>query len=105
MLILYICTGNHHILHYSVVLLSILNHVILYYHTSHKPTLHSIPLPSDAYTGASVGYLPQEPTLKGETVIDNINLGVKKSQDLLDRYNELSVKCGEDLAPEEMDKV
>ncbi|CAK9251458.1 unnamed protein product, partial [Sphagnum jensenii] len=48
----------------------------------------AVPMP-----GASVGYLPQEPVLEGETVIDNINLGVKKSQDLLDKYNELTVKC------------
>ena len=55
--------------------------------------------------GASVGYLPQEPDLEGKTVIDNINLGVAKSQALLDRFNELSVKCGEDLSPDEMQSV
>jgi ABC-type bacteriocin/lantibiotic exporter with double-glycine peptidase domain len=60
----------------------------------------AVPMP-----GASVGYLPQEPTLEGKTVMDNVNLGVKKSQDLLDRFNELSVKCGETLPDEEMDKV
>ena len=55
--------------------------------------------------GASVGYLPQEPQLEGLTVIDNINMGVAKSQKLLDDFNVLSVKCGEDLSPEEMEKV
>lgn len=60
----------------------------------------AVPMP-----GASVGYLPQEPTLEGETVIDNINIGVRKSQELLDRFNELSVKCGESLSDSEMDKV
>lgn len=60
----------------------------------------AVPMP-----GASVGYLPQEPTLEGETVMDNVNMGVKKSQDLLDRFNELTVKCGEPLSDEEMDKV
>jgi ATP-binding cassette ChvD family protein len=60
----------------------------------------AVPMP-----GASIGYLPQEPTLEGETVIDNINLGLKKSQDMLDKFNELSVKCGESLSPEEMDNV
>jgi ABC-type multidrug transport system fused ATPase/permease subunit len=60
----------------------------------------AVPMP-----GASVGYLPQEPVLEGETVIDNINLGVKKSQDLLDKYNELTVKCGEVLPDDEMNKV
>ena len=90
--------------YYTALLCYTSTHVILYYHTYHKPTLYTYTT-LHIYTGASVGYLPQEPTLEGETVIDNINLGVKKSQDLLDRYNELSVKCGEDLAPEEMDKV
>ena len=52
-----------------------------------------------------MGYLPQEPTLEGETVIDNVNMGVKKSQDLLDRFNELTVKCGDPLSDDEMDKV
>jgi len=60
----------------------------------------AVPMPS-----ASVGYLSQEPELTGETVIDNINSGVQKSQDVLDRFNELSIKCGEDLSPDEMTKV
>lgn len=60
----------------------------------------AVPMPS-----ASVGYLSQEPELTGETVIDNINSGVQKSQDVLDRFNELSIKCGEDLSPDEMSKV
>jgi ATPase subunit of ABC transporter with duplicated ATPase domains len=60
----------------------------------------AVPMPE-----ASVGYLPQEPTLEGKTVIDNINMGVQKSQDLLDKFNELSVKCGEDLSTDEMEKV
>ena len=60
----------------------------------------AVPMP-----GASVGYLAQEPTLEGKTVIENINLGVKKSQDLLDRFTELSAKCAEALPPDEMDHV
>jgi energy-dependent translational throttle protein EttA len=52
-----------------------------------------------------VGYLPQEPNLQGKTVMDNINLGVQKSQDLLDRFSELSAKCGEPLGDAEMDAV
>lgn len=60
----------------------------------------AVPMP-----GASVGYLPQEPTLPGKTVMDNINLGVKKSQDLLDRFTELSAKCAEPLSDDAMNKV
>jgi ABC-type iron transport system FetAB ATPase subunit len=30
----------------------------------------AVPMP-----GASIGYLPQEPTLEGATVMDNVNLG------------------------------
>jgi len=60
----------------------------------------AVPMP-----GASIGYLPQEPTLEGKTVMDNVNLGVKKSQDLLDRFTELSAKCAEPLSDDEMSKV
>lgn len=60
----------------------------------------AVPMP-----GASVGYLAQEPTLEGKTVQDNIDLGCKKSQDVLDRFNDLSLKLGEDLSTDEMDKV
>lgn len=60
----------------------------------------AVPMP-----GASVGYLPQEPVLVGETVLDNINLGVAKSQEVLDRFTELSMKCGESLSDEEMAQV
>jgi len=60
----------------------------------------AVPMP-----GASVGYLPQEPILEGKTVMDNINLGVKKSLDLLDRFNELSVKMSEPMDDNEMTKL
>mmetsp|Transcript_4755 Transcript_4755/g.7084 ORF Transcript_4755/g.7084 Transcript_4755/m.7084 type:complete len:629 (-) Transcript_4755:129-2015(-) len=60
----------------------------------------AVPMPK-----ASVGYLPQEPHLEGKTVLDNINLGVKKSQDLLDRFTELSLKCSEPLSDVEMSAV
>jgi energy-dependent translational throttle protein EttA len=56
--------------------------------------------------GASIGYLPQEPILVGETVIDNINLGVVKGQAVLDRFTELSMECANpDLTPDELQKV
>ena len=60
----------------------------------------AVPMP-----GASVGYLPQEPILEGKTVMDNINLGVQKSLDLLDRFNELSVKMSEPMDDNEMTKL
>jgi sulfate-transporting ATPase len=60
----------------------------------------AVPMP-----GASIGYLSQEPTLEGKTVMDNINLGVQKGQQLLDRFNDLSVKCGEVLTDDEMAAV
>lgn len=55
--------------------------------------------------GISIGYLCQEPTLEGKTVMDNINLGVKKSQDTLDRYTELSCKLSETLTADETEKI
>ena len=57
----------------------------------------AVPMP-----GASVGYLPQEPVLEGKTVLDNINMGVRKSLDLLDKFNELSVKMSEPMGDDEM---
>lgn len=61
----------------------------------------AVPMP-----GISIGYLPQEPVLEGKTVIENINLGVKKGQALLDRYNELSEKCADpSLSPDDLMKV
>ena len=55
--------------------------------------------------GISIGYLCQEPTLEGKTVMDNINLGVKKCQDYLDRYTELSCKLSETLTADETEKI
>ena len=60
----------------------------------------AVPMP-----GASVGYLPQEPILEGKTVQDNIDLGTTKAQEVLDKFNELSLKLAEDLSDEEMEKV
>lgn len=60
----------------------------------------AVPMPD-----ISIGYLPQEPILDGETVMDNINLGVQKHQKLLDRFYELSAKCSETLPENEMNRV
>jgi ATP-binding cassette ChvD family protein len=56
--------------------------------------------------GTRIGYFPQEPRLEGfETVDDCINDAVSESRAVLDRYNELNMKFGEDLTPEEMEAV
>jgi len=59
--------------------------------------------PSD---GISVGFLPQEPRLDPtKSVKGNVEEGVAAIKSLLDRYDELNMKLGEELSPEEMDKV
>jgi ATPase subunit of ABC transporter with duplicated ATPase domains len=60
----------------------------------------AVPLP-----GASIGYLAQEPHLEGPTVMDCINQGVAKGQEVLDRFNELGAKCAEPLEDDEMAAV
>ena len=56
--------------------------------------------------GISVGYLAQEPRLDPKkTVLGNVEEGVSEIKVLLDRYDELNMKLGEDLSPEQMDKV
>lgn len=60
----------------------------------------AVPMP-----GISIGYLCQEPVLEGKTVMDNINLGVQKSQNYIDRYTELSTKLSENLSQDETDRI
>jgi len=56
--------------------------------------------------GISVGYLPQEPRLDpSKTVLGNVEEGVADTKALLARYDEVNGKLGENLSPEEMDKV
>jgi len=56
--------------------------------------------------GISVGFLHQEPRLNPDkTVKGNVEEGVARIKALLDRYDELNMRLGEDLSPEEMDKV
>ena len=56
--------------------------------------------------GISVGFLPQEPRLDpAKTVLGNVEEGVSDTKALLERYDELNMKLGEDLAPDVMDKV
>lgn len=60
----------------------------------------ALPMP-----GASIGYLPQEPVLVGETVQENIDLGVLKGQEILNHYTELSHRLAEPLSDEEMARL
>jgi len=56
--------------------------------------------------GVSIGYLPQEPVLNpAKDVRGNVEEGVAEIKALLDRYDAVNAKLGEDLSPEEMDKV
>jgi ATP-binding cassette ChvD family protein len=56
--------------------------------------------------GISVGFLPQEPRLDPtKTVKGNVEEGVSETKAILERYDELNMKLGEELSPAEMDKV
>ena len=56
--------------------------------------------------GITVGFLHQEPQLNSnKDVKGNVEEGVAATKALLDRYDELNMKLGEDLTPEQMDKV
>ncbi len=56
--------------------------------------------------GISIGFLHQEPRLDpAKTVLGNVEEGVAPIKALLERYDEVNAKLGEDLSPDEMDKV
>src|SRR6187402_3438452 len=56
--------------------------------------------------GISIGMLHQEPRLDPKkTVLGNVEEGVAATKALLARYDEVNAKLGEDLSPDEMDKV
>jgi ATP-binding cassette ChvD family protein len=56
--------------------------------------------------GITVGFLPQEPRLDTKkTVLGNVEEGVADTKALLERFDDLNAKLGEDLPPEQMDKV
>jgi ATP-binding cassette ChvD family protein len=56
--------------------------------------------------GISVGFLHQEPHLDpSKTVKGNVEEGVAAIKALLDRYDELNAKLGEDMSPDAMDKL
>ena len=56
--------------------------------------------------GYSIGFLHQEPKLDpSKNVLGNVEEGVAATKALLVRYDEVNEKLGQDLSPEEMDKV
>jgi ATP-binding cassette ChvD family protein len=56
--------------------------------------------------GVTVGYLAQEPQLNPDKdVKGNVEEGVAATRALLDRYDAVNIKLGEDTTPEEMDKL
>src|SRR5687767_2821631 len=56
--------------------------------------------------GVSIGYLQQEPQLNPrKDVRGNVEEGVAATKALLEKYDAINAKLGEDLSPEEMDKT
>ncbi|HVB38255.1 MAG TPA: energy-dependent translational throttle protein EttA [Vicinamibacterales bacterium] len=56
--------------------------------------------------GLSVGWLSQEPQLDAsKDVLGNVEEGVAEVRALLNRYDEVNARLGEDLSADEMDKV
>jgi energy-dependent translational throttle protein EttA len=56
--------------------------------------------------GHSVGFLPQEPQLNpAKDVRGNVEEGVAAQKAVLQRFNDLSAKFGEDLGPAEMEQL
>ena len=59
-----------------------------------------------AADGVKVGYLAQEPDLDGsKTVVENIMDGVGEVKDLLDRFQEISMKFAEPMDDDEMNAL
>src|SRR5689334_23602937 len=56
--------------------------------------------------GLRIGYLPQEPQLDPtKDVKGNIEEGVAETRKLLERFEEVSMKLGEDMSEEKMNKL
>jgi ATP-binding cassette ChvD family protein len=56
--------------------------------------------------GIVIGYLPQEPQLDpNKTVLGNVEEAVGHIKKLLHRFDEVNAKLGEDITPEQMEKL
>jgi sulfate-transporting ATPase len=56
--------------------------------------------------GITVGYLPQEPQLDAsKDVLGNVEEAVAATKKLLTRFDEVNLRLGEDITPDEMDKL
>jgi energy-dependent translational throttle protein EttA len=56
--------------------------------------------------GLKIGYLPQEPQLDpNKSVKENVDEGVAETKALLTRFEEVSMKLGEDMPAEKMEKL
>src|SRR5512146_2473857 len=56
--------------------------------------------------GLKVGYLPQEPQLDPtKTVKENVAEGVAETRALLQKFEDVSMKLGEDMSPEKREKL
>ena len=56
--------------------------------------------------GVRVGYLPQEPTLEEDlTVRENVELGMKETKELLERFEAINMKFAEPMSDEAMEKL
>ncbi len=59
-----------------------------------------------AASGATIGFLPQEPTLDpSKTVLGNVEEAVKPTRALLDRFDAINARLGEPLDPDEMERL
>ena len=53
-----------------------------------------------------VGYLPQEPKLdSGLTVLENVMLGMGEAKELVDEFNQVSERFGEEISDDEMNDL
>jgi sulfate-transporting ATPase len=56
--------------------------------------------------GITVGYLPQEPQLDpSKDVLGNVEEAVAATKQLLARFDEVNLRLGEDITPDEMEKL
>jgi len=56
--------------------------------------------------GIRIGFLPQEPHLDPtKNVLENVMEGVAETRALLDRFEQINNRLGEDISPEEMERL